>query len=38
LERSRDGLTEVLALDPSNRAARRLINQIVDELRTNPDA
>ncbi|MDB4384616.1 hypothetical protein N9023_01065 [Opitutaceae bacterium] len=38
LERSRDRPTEVLALDPTNRAARRLVNQIDDELRTNPEA
>ncbi|MBT5900649.1 MAG: hypothetical protein HOH58_00905, partial [Opitutaceae bacterium] len=38
LERSRDALREVLALDPSNQAARRLVNQIDDELRANPEA
>lgn len=38
IEDAQDVLTELLALDPGHQAARRLVNQIVDDIRSNPEA
>ena len=38
IEDAQDVLTELLVLDPGHQAARRLVNQIEDDIRSNPEA